>query len=209
MVRITKVHTGVGDGGETVHLNGDVVSKNDCRLEVVGSIDELNCLIGVARMELARMQITTLDGGPRTTVIRAQSQIGKLLAHLQQELFDFGAECSASPNSIPDGMQILGDDAADRLLADMDSWLTELEPLSSFILPTGNPVVANLHLARSVARRCERRLATLRDEEGEESVRPLSLSYLNRLSDWLFVLCRVITARLGEEEELWIPLGKR
>jgi cob(I)alamin adenosyltransferase len=91
----------------------------------------------------------------------------------------------------------------------MDSWLTELEPLSSFILPTGNPVVANLHLARSVARRCERRLATLRDEEGEESVRPLSLSYLNRLSDWLFVLCRVITARLGEEEELWIPLGKR
>nr|MBC8518222.1 ATP:cob(I)alamin adenosyltransferase [Euryarchaeota archaeon] len=76
-------------------------------------------------------------------------------------------------------------------------------------LPSGNAVLANLHLARAVSRRCERRLATLRDEDCHDSVRNTSLMYLNRLSDWLFVLCRVISSRLGEDEELWVPLGKR
>ena len=98
---------------------------------------------------------------------------------------------------------------AESLGYEMDEWLEEVEPLSSFILPSGNPVVGNLHLARAVTRRCERRLATLRDSEGDDSVRIVSLTYLNRLSDWLFVMCRVIAARLGEDEELWEPLGKR
>jgi cob(I)alamin adenosyltransferase len=209
MVRITKVHTGIGDRGTTVHLNGETVSKGDGRLEVVGSIDELNCLIGVVRMELKRMPTTTLDGGPRTTVLTAQRQFDKILAHLQQELFDLGAECSTTPDSIPEGMQVLTDESCERLVTEMDEWLEEVEPLSSFILPSGNPVVGNLHLARAVTRRCERRLATLRDSEGDDSVRIVSLTYLNRLSDWLFVMCRVIAARLGEDEELWEPLGKR
>tara|TARA_B110000116_G_scaffold148433_1_gene128372 strand:+ start:2091 stop:2726 length:636 start_codon:yes stop_codon:yes gene_type:complete len=209
MVRITKVHTGIGDRGTTVHLNGETVSKGDGRLEVVGCIDELNCLIGVVRMELKRMPTTTLDGGPRATILTAQRQFDKTLAHLQQELFDLGAECSTTPDSIPEGMQVLTDESCERLVTEMDEWLEEVEPLSSFILPSGNPVVANLHLARAVTRRCERRLATLRDNEGDDSVRIISLTYLNRLSDWLFVMCRVIAARLGEDEELWEPLGKR
>ena len=209
MVRITKVHTGIGDRGTTVHLNGETVSKGDERLEVVGCIDELNCLIGIVRMELKRMPETTLDGGPRTTVLLAQRQFDRTLAHLQQELFDLGAECSTTPDSIPEGMQVLPAESCERLVNEMDEWLEEIEPLSSFILPSGNAVVANLHLARSVTRRCERRLATLRDNDGEESVRITSLTYLNRLSDWLFVLCRIISARFGEDEELWEPLGKR
>ena len=209
MVRITKVHTGIGDRGTTVHLNGETVSKGDVRLEVVGCIDELNCLIGIVRMELKRMPETTLDGGPRTTVLAAQREFDKTLSHLQQELFDLAAECSTTPDSIPDGMQVLSAESCERLVNEMDEWLEEVEPLSSFILPSGNPIVANLHLARAVARRCERRLATLRDNDGDDSIRIISLTYLNRLSDWLFVMCRVITARFGQDEELWKPLGKR
>ena len=209
MVRITKVHTGVGDKGMTVHLDGTHVSKDDARLEVVGTIDELNSLIGIVQMELQRIPVTTRDGGPRATVLKIQSHAGKKLAHLQQELFDLGAECSAGPDSIPEGMQVLQDDACERLLHEMNEWLCEIEPLSSFILPTGNPVVAYLHLARAVTRRAERRLAGLRNQEGDESVRTVPFSYLNRLSDWLFVLSRWITATLGEEESLWLPLAER
>ena len=105
------------------------------------------------------MPITTLDGGPRTTVLTAQSQFDKTLAHLQQELFDLGAECSTTPDSIPEGMQVLTDESCERLVTEMNEWLEEVKPLSSFILPSGNPVVANIHLARAVTRRCERRLA--------------------------------------------------
>ena len=209
MVRITKVHTGVGDKGNTVHLDGTHVSKSDLRLDVVGTIDELNSIIGIVQMELVRMPTTTLDGGPRGTVLKVQSHAGKKLALLQQELFDFGAECSAHPEKIPEGMVILQDDVCERLLNEMDEWLDELLPISSFILPTGNPVVAHLHHARTVTRRVERKLASLRDLEGEDSVRMFSLCYINRLSDWLFVLSRWVTTVLGEEETLWIPLSER
>ena len=209
MVRITKVHTGVGDKGTTAHLDGTHVSKSDARLEVVGTIDELNSLIGIVQMELQRIPITTHDGGPRATVLKVQSQIEKKLFLIQQELFDLGAECSARPDSIPEGMQVIQDDACERLLDEMNEWLAEIDPLTSFILPTGNSVVAYLHLARAVARRTERRLAGLRDQEGDESVRKVPFSYLNRLSDWLFVLSRWITTTLGEEEDLWQPLAER
>ena len=209
MVRINKVHTGIGDGGTTVHLDGTQVSKGDTRLEVVGTIDELNSLIGIIRMELKRMPTTTRDGGPRATVLKVQSHVGKKLSRLQHELFDLGAECSTKPDCIPEGMQVLQDDASERLLQELDGWIADLEPLSSFILPTGNPVVSYLHLARTVTRRTERRLAKLRDQEGDESVRNISFSYLNRLSDWLFVLSRWVTATLGEDEVLWQPLAER
>tara|TARA_B100001750_G_scaffold139176_1_gene110875 strand:- start:1010 stop:1651 length:642 start_codon:yes stop_codon:yes gene_type:complete len=209
MVRINKVHTGVGDKGHTTHLDGSHVSKSDSRLDVVGTIDELNSIIGIVQMELQRMPTTTNDGGPRATVLKVQSHAGKKLANLQQELFDFGAECSTSPQNIPSGMEVLQDDVCERLLDEMNEWLGEIQPLSSFILPTGNPVVAHLHLARTVTRRVERKLAMLRDQNGDDSVRMFSLSYINRLSDWLFVLSRWITTTLGEDETLWLPLAGR
>ena len=101
-------------------------------------------------------------------------------------------------------MSIIGADAGDRLVEEMNSMLVDLQPLSSFILPTGNPVVANLHMARTTVRRAEREACALREE-----IRPEVISYLNRLSDHCFVLSRWLTAKTGEEETLWTPLGKR
>ena len=106
-------------------------------------------------------------------------------------------------------MRLIDETQADPLVSDMDAWLTQGEPLTSFILPAGGPPQAVLHHARTVARRLERGIVQLREHEGENSVRPLILTYINRLSDWLFVLSRWITAVLGEEEMLWQPLGKR
>jgi cob(I)alamin adenosyltransferase len=209
MVRITKVHTGIGDGGKTRHLDGTEVSKGDARLEVIGAIDELNSVVGIVRMEIERLPIATADGGPRATVIKVQTVTGKKLARIQQELFDLGAECSTVPDAIPEGMQLIPEAAAERLVTEMDEWLEECEPLTSFILPTGSASVANLHLARVVARRAERRLATLRDNEGDSAVRGVALSYINRISDWFFVLSRWITGQLGEDETLWEPIGRR
>tara|TARA_A100001037_G_C15075779_1_gene601654 strand:+ start:769 stop:1407 length:639 start_codon:yes stop_codon:yes gene_type:complete len=209
MVRITRVHTGIGDEGNTQHLDGTTVSKSDTRLEVVGTIDELNSIVGVIRMELGRLPTVGEDGGPKTIIHRVQAKVGRLLSHLQQELFDLGAECSTTPESIPEGMQVLPDSAGERLVKEMDEMLEVCEPLTSFILPTGNPVIAHLHMARSVTRRCERRLSSLREAEGANSVRGETFAYLNRLSDWFFVMARWIAATLGEDETLWKPLGRR
>jgi len=128
----------------------------------------------------------------------------KLLGRIQQELFDVGAECACPPGGVPEQMTIIGSDAGERLVSEMDSMLEDLEPLSSFILPTGSPAVANLHMARTIVRRAEREACALREE-----VRPEVISYLNRLSDHCFVLGRWITAQTGGQETLWTPLGKR
>ena len=209
MVRINRSHTGVGDGGRTRHLDGSEVSKADSRLEVVGSIDELNSIVGVVRMELERMPTTTSDGGPRATVRRMRRGISKKLERVQHELFDLGAECSQGPDSLPESIHLISQRDCDQLLTEMDEWVTELEPLESFILPTGNPLVANLHHARAVARRVERRLASHRDTIGADSPRPEVVSYLNRLSDWFFTICRWVNHTLGEDEELWTPHDSR
>ena len=91
----------------------------------------------------------------------------------------------------------------------MDAWTEHLEPLESFILPTGSPLIATMHLARTIARRAERRAMSLREAEGESAVRDVVIAYLNRLSDWFFVLIRWVAMILGEDETLWVPLGKR
>jgi cob(I)alamin adenosyltransferase len=91
----------------------------------------------------------------------------------------------------------------------MDVWLDDLEPLESFVLPTGSAPIATLHVARTVARRAERVACSLREKEGEVAIRQEVLAYLNRLSDWLFVLARWIGHNSGESETLWTPLGKR
>ena len=95
------------------------------------------------------------------------------------------------------------------LVEEMDAWLEHIEPLTSFILPAGHGPEAMLHLARTVARRLERAVVRLKEHEGDASVRPIVQVYLNRLSDWLFVLARWVTSGLGHDEMLWQPLGKR
>ena len=195
MVRITKVHTGGGDGGETSLVDGTRVGKEHPRVATYGTIDEANSAIGVVRMELGRASFQ---------MVETCDYVDKLLGRIQQELFDVGAECACPPGGVPEQMSIIGSDAGERLVSEMDSMLEDLEPLSSFILPTGSPVVANLHMARTIVRRAEREACALREE-----VRPEVISYLNRLSDHCFVLGRWITVNTGQEETLWTPLGKR
>ncbi|MEC9477852.1 MAG: cob(I)yrinic acid a,c-diamide adenosyltransferase [Candidatus Thermoplasmatota archaeon] len=205
MVRITKVHTGGGDGGETSLVDGTRVGKEHPRVAIYGTIDEANSAIGVVRMELDRAstRINPLFGLD-ASLIPVYESADEMLGRIQQELFDVGAECACPPGGVPEQMSIIGADAGGRLVEEMDSMLEDVEPLQSFILPTGNPAVANLHMARTIVRRAEREACALR-----EDVRPEVISYLNRLSDHCFVLGRWLTAKMGEDETLWTPIGKR
>ena len=209
MVRIDRVHTGGGNDGESSLVDGSRRSKSDARFSVVGDCDELNSIIGLARMECSRVPMEHRDGGERKGAGRVHFICDAALSRIQHELFDLGAELACPPDKVPEYMALIDEAQADTLVSDMDAWLTQVEPLTSFILPAGGPPQAALHHARTVARRLERGVVHLRENEGEDSVRPLVLMYINRLSDWLFVLSRWITAVLGEEEMLWLPLGKR
>ena len=209
MVRITKVHTGGGDAGETSLASGERVSKNHPRVDFYGTIDELNSVIGMVQAELGRVDTHHEDGGARATVRVVKNAVTSKIALIQQELFDVGGECSFTPDQLPDAMTVIGQEQADRLCTEMDAWTENLEPLESFILPTGSPLIATMHLARTVARRAERRAMSLRESEGGNAVRDVVIAYLNRLSDWFFVLIRWVAKTLGEDETLWVPLGKR
>jgi len=195
MVRITKVHTGGGDGGETSLVDGSRVGKEHPRVAIYGTIDEANSAIGIVRSEMKRSESS---GMLHTRLEEAD----RMLGIIQQELFDVGAECACPPGGVPEQMATIGADAGNRLVDEMDYMLEDLEPLSSFILPTGSPVVAHLHMARTIVRRAEREACALREE-----VRNEVISYLNRLSDHCFVLSRWLTGEEGET--LWTPLGKR
>ena len=195
MVRITKVHTGGGDGGETSLVDGSRVGKEHPRVAIYGTIDEANSAIGIVRAEMKRSAVIGIS---HTRLAKADQMLGII----QQELFDVGAECACPPGGVPEQMSIIGAEAGERLVEEMDYMLEDLEPLSSFILPTGNPIVAYLHMARTIVRRAERDACILREEARNEVI-----SYLNRLSDHCFVLSRWLTG--DEGETLWTPLGKR
>ena len=197
MVRITKVHTGGGDGGETSLVDGTRVGKEDPRVAIYGTIDEANSAIGIVRSEIVRFGLDVSEPF-KSRLVKADQMLGLI----QQELFDVGAECACPPGGVPEQMSVIGTEAGRRLIEEMDYMLQDLEPLSSFILPTGNPVVANLHMARTIVRRAEREACALREE-----IRKEIISYLNRLSDHCFVLSRWLTGEEGEA--LWTPLGKR
>ncbi len=140
MVRITKVHTGGGDGGETSLVDGSRVGKEHPRVAIYGTIDEANSAIGIVRSEIKHR-----PGGDGHRLTEAD----RMLGIIQQELFDVGAECACPPGGVPEQMSIIGEDAGNRLVEEMDYMLQDLDPLSSFVLPTGNPIVAHLHMART------------------------------------------------------------
>ena len=208
MVRINRVYTGGGDTGETSLVDGSRRSKADPRFEVVGTCDELNAVFGLVAMEANRMPDHE-DGGNRATVQRVQTILSMVLTRVQNELFDLGAELACDPSKLPEYMVLISGEQSNVLVDEMDAWLEHLEPLTSFILPAGHGPEAMLHLARTVARRLERSVLRLKETEGDASVRPIVQVYLNRLSDWLFVLGRWVTSGLGHDETLWQPLGKR
>jgi cob(I)alamin adenosyltransferase len=186
VVRLTRIYTRLGDGGDT-HL-GDMsrVRKTSPRVAAYGDVDEANSAIGVARA----------TGLP--------AEVDALLAHVQNDLFDLGADLCVPDGAEPGGAVPLRVDAAQ--VARLERWCDEanarLEPLTSFVLPGGTPAAAALHAARTVCRRAERAVVALADEQ---PVGTQVVAYLNRLSDLLFILARLCNHLAGEGDVLWRP----
>jgi len=189
-IRITRVYTRTGDAGETALVGGRRVPKDSPRIEAYGTVDELNAILGLARVFNAE-RLSEGDG-PRW--------LDEVLRRLQNELFDLGSELATPEDSVYEGMHRVGEDEVKRLEELIDRCQEELQPLKSFVLPGGGRVGAFLHQARTVCRRAERQLLRL---SRAEPLAPSPLRYLNRLSDLLFVLSRWVARRLGEPEYLW------
>ena len=190
-MRITRVYTRTGDGGRTRLVGGQQVSKGHHRIEAYGTTDELNAILGLVRTFNAR------SGAAPEAVERLEG----MLRRVQNDLFNLGSDLATLPADRWEGMPRVGDDDITRLEQWMDSMNEDLGPLTEFILPGGGPVGAFFHQARTVARRAERVLVRLMDEEPE--VGADAMRYLNRLSDWLFVAGRWAARSLGEPEYLW------
>lgn len=182
MVLINRIYTRTGDAGSTRLASGAEVSKADLRVAAYGDVDEANACLGLARLHTAG---TALD---------------PLLARLQNELFDLGADLATPPQEGETHALRMIQSQIDRLEQEIDAMNAQLPPLASFILPGGTPAAAHLHLARTVARRAER-IAVALVETGE-SVGPEAMRYLNRLSDFLFVAARYANDR-GAAEVFW------
>jgi cob(I)alamin adenosyltransferase len=181
MVRLNRIYTRTGDDGSTGLVDGSRVSKANHRPVVMGSVDEANAAIGLAR----------LSASPATDAI---------LSRIQNDLFDLGADV-ATPESVEGALRILAAQV-DWLETQIDAANDTLEPLKSFILPAGTPSATHLHLARTIVRRAERDAVAAGDE-----ISAPARHYLNRLSDLLFVLARVENAATGDV--LWVPGANR
>jgi len=188
---MAKIYTRTGDSGETSLFAGGRVRKDDRRIEALGAIDEANAALGIVRMELTR-------GGT------APAGLDELLAQVQHQLFDLGAEL-ATPRPAERGTELIRDVHVAALESEVDRYDAELDPLRAFILPGGAASASHLHLARCVCRRAERRLVEL---AGREPVRGEILGYVNRLSDLLFVLARAANQANRVPDVMWIKEQK-
>ena len=189
-IRITRVYTRTGDKGDTALVGGKRVLKDSPRIEAYGTVDELNAVIGLARVFNAE----------RLTKGKDSRWLDEVLRRLQNELFDLGSELATPEDAAYEGMHRVGAAEVTGLERLMDQCQKPLPPLKSFVLPGGGRVGGFLHQARTVCRRAERRILAL------SRVEPISewpLKYVNRLSDLLFVLSRWVGKRLGETEYLW------
>ena len=182
-----RIYTRTGDEGSTGLFGGPRVAKDDARIEAYGTIDELNAALGCVRAETDRHgNVDTLD---------------RQLDQIQRELFSLGAEL-ASPEPGKHGLQVIGDGHISRLEYWIDEHESELSPLRQFILPGGSRSASMLHLSRAICRRAERRVVTLSSCEGVQ-ISSAVLVYLNRLSDYLFVLSRAANSRGGIADVPW------
>lgn len=183
MVRLTKIYTRSGDSGLTSLGNGGRVAKCEIRVDAYGIVDEVNAAIGVARLD-------------------TDDTVNSLLSRIQNDLFDVGADLC-----LPEGEEYkhkplrVNGEQVQYLEQKIDEMNEELQPLSSFILPAGSSASAYLHLARTIARRAERRIVELANIE---AINEHIVKYLNRLSDFLFVLARYLNAK-GKSDVLWVP----
>ncbi len=181
MVKLNKIYTRTGDDGTTGLVDGSRISKADPLMAAIGDVDEANCAIGMARAALGT------------------GAFGGLLAHIQNDLFDLGADL-ATPAGIEGALRIAPSQVA-WLEERIDHLNSALEPLTSFVLPAGAPGAAELHFARAVTRRAER--SAVAAGAGEQP-----LAYLNRLSDLLFVAARAVNQNEAGDV-LWVPGASR
>jgi cob(I)alamin adenosyltransferase len=188
MVVLNRIYTRTGDDGTTALGTGERRKKYDLRIAAYGSIDELNAVIGIARLQAA--------GHP---------DLDAMLTRIQNDLFDVGADlCMPDKGKGPGGARLDVTDAqVDWLERQIDRLNDELAPLRSFILPGGSAAAAYLHLARTVCRRAERLVVELKDRP-DESVTPAAIKYVNRLSDFFFVAARFMNDK-GAADVLWVP----
>ena len=191
MVKLNKIYTRTGDDGSTGLVDGSRLSKASLRVAAFGDIDETNSVIGVARLSLNN------------------ARVDAMLARIQNELFDLGADLAtplpeAGASDPEYALRVVASQTA-QLEADLDSLNADMEALTSFVLPGGSPPSAQLHHARTVARRAERSLVALADGV---AVNAEALRYVNRLSDFLFVAARWCNGQ-GEMDVKWVPGASR
>jgi cob(I)alamin adenosyltransferase len=190
MVNLTRIYTRTGDGGRTRLGDMSETSKTDARLRAYADVDELNAHLGVV----------LATGG-------LDDEVTAVLTHVQNDLFDVGADLCTPVVPDPEYPPLrIEQDYVDRLEGWCDRWNEELPKLRSFILNGGTVAAAHLHVARTVCRRAERS-AWAAHEEYADSMNPLATTYLNRLSDLLFILARHANRELGDV--LWVPGGER
>jgi len=188
-MRITKVYTKTGDKGKTRLAGGQQVWKDNLRVEAYGTVDELNASLGVVRaLWLAETKGATQTQGERE------------LRWMQNKLFDIGGLLATAPGQSFPNMPSVKPVDVTRLEDLIDGWQKDLQPLIEFILPGGGTIASSLHLARTICRRAERCCVSLMRKE---PVDQLIITYLNRLSDALFVLARWVASRSDEKELLW------
>ena len=190
MVVLNKIYTRTGDDGDTALGNGARVAKHSMRVTAYGTTDELNAIVGLARLHVS-------------------PEMDAQLARVQNDLFDMGADL-CTPDMEKDAEREspplrMADSQTKRLENEIDAMNARLEPLRSFILPGGSAASAYLHQCRTVARRAERHLVYLATME---SVNPAAVKYLNRLSDWFFVAARIANDD-GKSDVLWVPGANR
>jgi cob(I)alamin adenosyltransferase len=183
-----KIYTKTGDDGTTGLYGGGRVRKDHSRVEAYGAVDELNAALGLVRAE------------------SPPAEIDELLARIQNELFDLGAEL-ATPQPAARGLTVAGHREIGALESAIDRFESNLAPLKTFILPAGTRAAAALHLGRTICRRAERRVVTLAAESSENTSTQL-IVYLNRLGDLLFVLARAVNASAGQTDVEWHKRGE-
>lgn len=196
-LRITKVYTKSGDDGTTGLVGGQRVRKDDARIEAYGTVDELMAAMGVARMELAR------EMAKEHTRLRSASRAADfagLLEFMQNRLFTLGGELATRVEDIDPRMPVIVAEDVEFMERACDAYNEELPPLTDFVLPGGTIVSSALHVARTVARRAERRVIALAQAE---KVGPHCIVFLNRYSDLLFVLSRWVNAEFRAAEVIW------
>ena len=185
-----KIYTKTGDKGETSLYGGTRVSKAAARVESYGTLDELNAFIGLAKAEIS------------------DEKVFNQLQKIQFDLFTVGSEAATPTDKLllANGKSRLDLMISEKEITELELWMddfdAELEPLKFFILPSGGKAAATVHVCRTVCRRAERAMVFLNETE---EVRPELIKYLNRLSDYLFILARYISKISGEKEEYWNP----